>query len=318
MQIQVMQFPGVYCPHAIFLALGFRMKETPSVTWNPKRISTIWFDSHFNHAAQRVIDWISAEQDIHGLHSLLDFGCGGAITTLGVALRFPEVEVFGVDIGDKFLQLPGMAREQLGLERLPQNLHLHRIEPRQSLAENFRSDAVFTWSVFEHIPQEHIPGILEDLHACLAPGGLFFLQIEPLYHSAWGSHLRRFVETPWAHLLWTDEELRQAVLDYDGDIPPQHQGHQYRERDMQDFKHFHLGEFESLNRVTANQISRMVRDAGFGIIREQRLTLDIAIPENLLEQHDAEDLRTNGILLLARKEQASGGAEHLKQPLAAG
>jgi hypothetical protein len=48
------------------------------------------------------------------------------------------------------------------------------------------------------------------------------------------------------------------------------------------------------------------------------LILDITIPESLLEQHDAEKPRTNGILLLARKEQASGGAEHLKQPLTAG
>ncbi len=279
------------------------MKDSHPELWDPERISTTWFDSHFNHAARRVIDWIGAEHDISGMSSLLDFGCGGAITTLGVALRFPQVDVYGVDIGDKFLQLPELAGDQLGLELLPANLHLRKIKPLQPLVDDYRPDAVFTWSVFEHIPREQIPGILADLYASLVPGGLLFLQIEPLYYSPWGSHLRRFVETPWAHLLWPDSKLRDAVLAYEGDIPPQHQGHQYRERNMEDFKRFHLGEFESLNRITAAQMSSMIREAGFTIVREQRMTLDIGIPESLLKQYSPDDLRTNGILLLAEKQR---------------
>jgi hypothetical protein len=70
---------------------------------------------------------------------------------------------------------------------------------------------------------------------------------------------------------------------------------------MQDFKHFHLGEFETLNRITADEMTAMIREAGFAIVREQRLTLDLEIPEVLLDRYPAEDLRTNGILLLARK-----------------
>ena len=231
----------------------------------------------------------------------MDCGCGGGITTLGVALRQPHALVHGVDIGEKFHQLPELAREQLQLHDLPGNLHFHRIEPQQILANDFSLDAVFTWSVFEHIPQEQIPGILADLHASLVPGGVLFLQIEPLYYSPWGSHLRRFVETPWAHLLWPDSKLREAVLEYEGDIPPQHQGHQYRERDMEDFKRFHLGEFESLNRITADQIHSMVREAGFSIVREQRLRVEIPVPAALQGRYPEDDLRANGILLLSRK-----------------
>ena len=275
-----------------------------STTWDPANISTTWFDSHFNHAASRVLDWIGAELDLQAATAMMDFGCGGGITTLGVALRHPQIRVHGVDIGDKFRQLPGLAKEQLHLQHLPDNLHFHQIEPLQVLAEHHAVDAVFSWSVFEHVPQSQIPVIFADLYNSLHKGGLFFLQIEPLYYSPWGSHLRRFIDVPWAHLLWPGEQLRTAVMQYSGDIPPQHQGHQYRERNMEDFKRFHLGEFDSLNRITANQVAALVQEAGFEIVREQRLRMDIAVPDELLERYPEEDLRTNGILMLARKPPA--------------
>ncbi|WP_456415102.1 SAM-dependent methyltransferase [Thiolapillus sp.] len=271
-------------------------------SWSPEHISTVWFDSHFNHAAERVMHWMGAEMDLEAAASVLDFGCGGGITTLGMALRYPSVEVHGVDVGDKFLQLPDLAKEQLHLQELPENLHLRRIRPLQPLAEDYAVDAVYSWSVFEHVAQLHIPPIFADLYSAIKKGGLFFLQIEPLYHSPWGSHLRRFVDTPWAHLLWPPERLQDAVMDYDGEIPAQHQGHQYHALDMKDFKGFHLEEFNSLNGITADQITAYVRGAGFEILREQRLTMDIPVPDVLLEQYRKEDLLTNGILLLARKQ----------------
>lgn len=273
--------------------------DTPG--WDPARITTTWFDSHFNHAAQRVIEWLSPELALESPAGLMDFGCGGAITTLGVALRYPGVQVHGVDIGDKYLQLPELAREQLGLQTLPDNLHLQQIQPLQPLSRAFDINAIFSWSVFEHIPQSQIPQIMQDLYEMLPADGLFFLQIEPLYYSPWGSHLRRFIDIPWAHLLWSPDQLRTAVTDYSGDIPPQHQGHQYRALDMQAFKQFHLGEYDSLNKVTADEMTEFMRGAGFEIIREQRLQLNLDIPDELLRRYNKRDLLTNGILLLARK-----------------
>jgi trans-aconitate methyltransferase len=277
------------------------MSSSPEVIWSADHISTLWFESHFNHAANRVIDWIGAEQNFSNIESILDFGCGGGITTLGVALRYPHIRVHGVDIGDKFLQLPDLAREQLQLQQRPENLHFHKIPPLKKLSDKLTVDAIFTWSVFEHVPQSRIPEIFADLYQCLNPGGAFFLQIEPLYFSPWGSHLRRFVDVPWAHLLWSQKQLERAVREYEGDIPPQHQGHQYRELDMDAFKTFHLQEFNSLNGINADQIADMVEAAGFDITKQQRLKMDMPVPEVLLEKYSQQDLLTNGILLLAKK-----------------
>lgn len=273
--------------------------------WDAGRITSPWFDSHFNFAANRITEWLGFAPELSfgpdSRLTLLDFGCGGAITTLGVALRFPNSQVIGVDIGDKFNQLPAMAREQVGLSRLPPNLVLQQIEPLQPLAGRWRPDAVFSWSVFEHLPRDQVPTIIADLYAALRPGGVFFLQIEPLYLSPWGSHLRRFVDVPWAHLLWPKEQLRQAVMAYDGEIPPQHRGHNYEVMGMEEFKRFHLAEFDSLNGCTADDMLEYVEAAGFEVIREQRQTLELEPDAALLERYRRRDLQTNGILLLARK-----------------
>ncbi len=48
-----------------------------------------------------------------------------------------------------------------------------------------------SWSTFEHVQRDQLAPIFRDLlHACLRPGGYFFVQIEPLFYSPFGSHLR--------------------------------------------------------------------------------------------------------------------------------
>ncbi|HIE53921.1 MAG TPA: class I SAM-dependent methyltransferase, partial [Chromatiaceae bacterium] len=297
-------FPARETPGSVSIGFAVTNKQSDNFKpgWDTGRISTLWFDSHFNHAANRVIEWLVPVFSNGAGKDVLDFGCGGGITTLGVALRHPEIQVHGVDIGDKFTQLSDLAREQLGLARLPDNLYLRRISPLQPLSAEYELDAVFSWSVFEHVPRAQVPAIFRDLHGALKRKGFFFLQIEPLYYSPWGSHLRRFIDVPWAHLQWPTERLRRAVLDYEGEIPPQHRGHQYRALDMEAFKRFHLKEFESLNRITADEIVNMLQDAGFTILKEQRLNMKLPVPDDLLKIQGRETLLNNGLLLLGQKE----------------
>jgi SAM-dependent methyltransferase len=267
--------------------------------WEQQAARSPWFGSHFNHAARRVTDWLLAEAAPPP--AVLDFGCGGAITTLSLALRFPAVQWYGVDIGTRFHQLAALAAEQLGLERLPDNLHLRQIAPGTPLAGQLPVTAIYSWSVFEHIPRQQIPGILADLYALLPTGGRFFLQIEPLYHSPFGSHLGRFIREPWAHLETSAEALEARVLGFAGEIPAEHQGHNFRAMTPEAYQRFHLEEFRSLNRCTADDLVALLRGAGFHIEREQRNQMALEPPPALLERYRAEDLRTNGLLVLARK-----------------
>jgi len=272
---------------------------TQLTAWEAQAARSPWFGSHFNHAAKRVGEWLLECGPRPA--AVLDFGCGGAITPLSLALRHPDIQWYGVDIGTRFRQLEAMAAEQLGLSRLPENLHLTQIAPGESLAGKVPAEAVYSWSVFEHIPQAQIPGILAGLHAMLPAGGHFFLQIEPLYYSPFGSHLGRFIKEPWAHLSLNPTELESAVQAFAGEIPAEHRGHNFRAMTPEAYKAFHLAEYRSLNHATADQIVAHLRSAGFAIVREQRNRMSLDPPPALLERFAADDLLTNGLLVLAQK-----------------
>jgi SAM-dependent methyltransferase len=267
--------------------------------WEEQAARSPWFGNHFNHAARRVADWLLADGPLP--RAVLDFGCGGAITTLSLALRFPAIQWYGVDIGTRFHQLAEMAEAHLGLPRLPDNLHLQQIAPGAPLAGRVPAEAVYSWSVFEHIPRGEIAGILAGLHAMLPPEGRFFLQIEPLYYSPYGSHLGRFIPEPWAHLEASAAELEARVLGFDGEIPQEHRGHNFRAMTPEAYKAFHLAEFRSLNRLTADELVALLRGAGFVLVREQRNRMSLGPPPALLARHSAEDLLTNGLLVLSRR-----------------
>jgi SAM-dependent methyltransferase len=275
------------------------------MAWDKGLIKTHWFAAHFEHAANTILNWLqipSATQDGRS-QRLLDFGCGGAITTLALALKRPQLQVIGVDIGDRFRQLPQLAEENLGLARLPDNLELRQITPGTSL-QGMNLDYVTSWSVFEHLPADDIDALTRDLALALRPGGKFFLQIEPLYYSPFGSHLQRFVPEPWVHLRLPPQELEQQVLAFDGEIPPQHRGHNYRQLDLQAFKALHLREFQSLNRYTAAQIMDTVTNAGLQILRSRLGEVDdLQPPADLVAEYERSDLLTNLVVLLAQRPE---------------
>ena len=177
--------------------------------WSSENISDQWFKDHFECAAPIIHEWLSAEMEMAGA-SLLDFGCGDGITDLAIALKYRPKNVIGVDITSTFTNLDEIAARQIGLNRFPKNLSFQKIAPGQSLAHTLKVDAIFTWSAFEHIERPFLDMVVADLFDLLPQGGLFFLQIEPLYYSPFGSHLGRFIKQPWAHLLLDEETLKKG------------------------------------------------------------------------------------------------------------
>lgn len=294
-------------PFAWVTRLLQRSASTARPDWDPQRIKDEWFAAHFNHAADMVAEWLGHER----LRSstLLDFGCGDGITDLALALRHGARRIIGVDISTTHRRLAAIARREIGLQGLPQQLEFHRIAPGERLAGRFAPDILISWSTFEHIELPYLDGVLADLHAMLPPGGLFFLQINPLYHSPHGSHLGRFGLEPWAHLLLGDSDLEQAVMDSGSEIPADEIEENFHSRDIVAYKRFILAEYRKLNRLTADQLVARLRSHGFEILREQRGQLAMTPPAALLERFAAADLLTDDIQLLLGKP-AAGTAQN--------
>ena len=158
-----------------------------------------------------------------------------------------------------------------------------------------------SWSTFEHVRRDQLSLILEDLHACLRPGGYFFIQIEPLYFSAYGSHLRRYDETPWHHLLATEDELWKVIEAHQGPIDPAEVDFGFADFGVEGYKRFVFNEYKALNRLTADELVAFAKSAGFNVAREERRSLDISPPDSLLAQYPRDWLTNNEIFLLLRK-----------------
>lgn len=71
------------------------------------------------------------------------------------------------------------------------------------------ADFVYSVNCVEHIPD--LPAAFRESARVLRPGGILFATTEPLYASAFGSHLFDVFPAPWAHLLWPADELAEIV-----------------------------------------------------------------------------------------------------------
>lgn len=247
-------------------------------------------------AADVVAEWLGVELVSDG--RLLDFGCGDGITALGLAQRYAANNVLGVDISQTQKKLATVAKRELGLRRLPKSLQFKVIKPGQSLSGNISVDAIFSWSTFEHIDLKLIDGILADLYASLTKGGRFFLQINPLYYSPFGSHLGRFELPHWAHLLWDEQTVKNAVLNFAGNIPAEELEENFHARTLDEYKLFIFEEYLKLNKITVPELKERLMRIGFRLVREEAGRVSFVPPDVLREKYPYEDLVTDDIKLL--------------------
>ena len=268
--------------------------------WDGAAIRDEWFRSHFHYAADVVHSKLAPHCDPASA-TLLDFGCYDGITPLALALRHGWQRVVGVDIDPGFDALPRLAREEIGLAQLPANLEFRRIAPGESLRALGPVDALMSWSVFEHVDRPLLDGVVADLRTAIKPGGLCFVQIDPLYYSPAGSHLGRFSVEPWSHLLLDHEALHAKVMAATADlVPPDEITEQFRSMSWDAYKQFIFRHYEELNRITADELVALFERHGFALMEQIRHRTAQDVPAELLAKHSREDLVTHEIIAVFR------------------
>lgn len=270
--------------------------------WNAGHITDEWFRAHFEYAADVVNHWVGGVLDIPKSR-FLNFGCGDGITDLSLVLRYGATSIHGVDVRREYQKLSRIALEQLGMRRVPVALTFETIQSGDALAPaGVQYDGIMSWSTFEHVRRDQLATILADLHACLRHGGYFFIQIEPLFYSPYGSHLRRYDDTPWHHLLAGEDELWKVIENHQGPIDPAEVDFGFADFGVDGYKRFVFNEYKALNRLTADELVQFAKNAGFSVAREERRTVDLEVPEALLSQYPRDWLVNNEIFLLLRKD----------------
>jgi hypothetical protein len=122
-----------------------------------------------------------------------------------------------------------------------------------------------------------------------------------LFYSPFGSHLRRYDDVPWHHLLASDEELWRVVQEHQGDIDGAERDFGFDDFGVEGYKHFVFNEYRTLNRLTADQLVDLMTRVGFKVAQQERRRVDMAIPGALKGRYPDEDLLTNEIILLLAK-----------------
>jgi trans-aconitate methyltransferase len=268
--------------------------------WNADLISDEWFRAHFHYATDLVNQWLSSVLDLRTA-KLLSFGCGDGITDLGLVLRYGATDIHGIDIRQEYDKLKRISKEQLGLRRVPRSLRFDTIQPGTPLSGRMQVNGIFSWSTFEHIQKDQLEPIARDLFNTLLPGGFFFLQIEPLFYSPFGSHLRRYDDVPWHHLLATDEELWRVVQAHQGEIDGAERDFGFDDFGVEGYKKFVFNEYRTLNRLTADQLVDLMTSVGFEVVKQERRRVETAVPQALQGRYPNDDLLTNEIILLLAK-----------------
>ncbi len=282
--------------------LGLRERLFGVAPWDASRITDEWFRAHFDYAADVVQQWLGGALDVRSAR-LLNFGCGDGITDLALVLRHGAAAIHGVDIRREYAKLPRIAREQLGMARIPAALSFETITPGAPLAGRHGGvDGIMSWSTFEHVQHDQLLPILRDLHACLRAGGVFFLQIEPLFFSPFGSHLRRYIDVPWQHLLVPEDDLWRAIEAHQGTIDAQEVDFGFADFGVEGYKRFVFKEYQQLNRLTADELVDLAVQAGFSVLRQERRRVDMAVPAALHGRYPDDWLTNNELLLLLGKD----------------
>lgn len=253
-----------------------------------------------------LADWYQQFGDLSGRH-VLEFGCGEGTMALGIALQHSPARIVGVEVLDVHKNCLALAQQNLGLSELPNCLHLEQIQPGQDLTHLGLFDFVYSWSVFEHVTRDLIQTALLSVANVLKPGGVFFLQISPLYYSAFGSHLGPWVKQPWAHLSMQDDAFSEAFFGAPEAAPeirsswsvyiPQGTTPAGERRLIWET-------YQTLNKTTAAELKRLANKAGLTIVRDYRTTSDYPIPEHLSEIYDRDVLMTEQIVWLLQRSEA--------------
>jgi len=238
---------------------------------------------------QNIPNFVSRwAEDFGGLEGkrVLDFGCGFGLSTAGISLLNSADLAVGVDIGSEAEACESFLSKNFNIQKLPSNLVFERIEPGQTTSYD-EFDCIFSWSVFEHVNNRIYSDILSGLYSKLKKGGIFFVQISPLYFSPEGGHLWEIGYRHWEHLLNQTSDVCHDIMSAENIAPSK--------------KNELWSMFQNLNRITSDELIARFEESGFALTRERRDSVNILPPKQLVTAYSRESLTNTQIVALFQK-----------------
>ena len=117
---------------------------------------------------QKLVASTAEPPDDGRLKRILDLGCGPGRLTVALKDRFPDAEVWGIDVSGPMVRYAHMRAADLGKE-------VHFV---QGLAEDTgfpdaHFDLVYAYILFHEVPASVTRAIVKEVHRITRPGGVF-------------------------------------------------------------------------------------------------------------------------------------------------
>lgn len=251
-----------------------------------------YVNNQFNICPNKIKEYIDTK--IGKYSSIVDFGCGHGIKALSLALSYPNIKVTGIDITDAFNVAKNFANKYLHMPSLPENLIFIQIDPGQSIESVAKPDIIYSWSVLEHVDKELLPVVIRDMYHSISNDGIVFTQIAPLYYSPFGSHLREYIEEPWAHLKLSHADLQNEV---------ERKNDTMLTEDQKKRRRWMFEKYTELNKVTAYEMEKYFDEAGFVYLHKEIVRCNHKPSEQLQAIYTDDALNTNELLFITSKQQ---------------
>lgn len=153
--------------------------------------------------------------------SVLDLGCGVGVHTIAYKQAFPKAEVWGVDLSAPFLRFAHVWAEDKGL-----SINYRQANANDTGFADGQFDLIVSHIMFHETWHDILPGIMQEAHRLLAPGGIFLNGDTP--YQPGRLSMTKQVTNHWQVVnngepFWTgyaDTNMRQALIG--GGFGPEH------------------------------------------------------------------------------------------------
>lgn len=95
-----------------------------------------------------------------------------------------------------------------------ERLHFLEMDAQNLLFKDALFDFIYSINTFEHIPNPF--RALDEIMRVLKPGGVFYIQFDPIWTSPFGHHLPDRLKEPWSHLVYDQAEVHRRILENGG------------------------------------------------------------------------------------------------------
>ncbi len=163
-------------------------------------------EGHFRHAESLPVP------EDGRVNRILEFGCGCGQLTVATKERFPDAEVWGIDIGGPMVRYAHMRAVDLGEE-----VHFAQRLAEDSKFPDNHFDIVYSHLFFHEMTKAASEAAIAEAHRILRPGGVFFPM--DLWSRSPRPGRRAFQKySYWFNHRWNDEVwfLEYAELDIEG------------------------------------------------------------------------------------------------------